>query len=533
MPKVVIPLVSEYNTRGLFATADKDARLINGLYVPVVNQASRSAAWYVEKRPGWITHQSTGTSLSGLAVLNSDTQQVVSAYRGGNVVSAIFEGSTNCGSISGESTVVNSFVWGSLAYVMIGNDASGSAPYSGWYLGENASAATTFQGTITSGQKTISGVSSTTGIYVGQLLTQTALTAGTRIASISGTDVITDTNAISTTAAATITRQAVSKILDADFPATPPYIYCELDGYVFVSDTANRRIYNSDLNAVHSWGASNYITVDSAVGELLSVARYKNYIVALCTRGIQFFYNAGNTSGSPLSRVPQGTITGIGTSGTNFFVPAWDNLYWFFSTPNTTTGAGIYCLDGLTPKKISTPTIDNLFTANPTYLGKMTIGGRRYIYIFGTPTFLYDVGAEKWQEVSFSSTYVIDDYYGVNATAGRGIIYRMDNTSYQDASTTYTLTVQTPRMNFGTNNRKRIKKVSLIADNQASGSAYLSWSTDDYATFGTARTLDMTANEKSARNLGAARNWAFRVIHYDNTAFRAEGLEVEYDELDN
>ena len=116
---------------------------------------------------------------------------------------------------------------------------------------------------------------------------------------------------------------------------------------------------------------------------------------------------------------------------------------------------------------------------------------------------------------------------------GEGIVYDIDNGSFQDGSTTYTLTIQTLRHTFGTSKRKRFKSATLLADTQASGSAYLSWSDDDNATFSTARTLDMTSNNKTAKNLGTARERQFRVIHYDNTAFRAEGLEIEYDELDN
>ena len=541
-----IPFVSEYNTRGLFATASKDSRLINGVYVPVTDRAKNSATWYVEKRPGWVTFETESisgfSSGTGQAVFNDNNGYVVSAYHSGTTTTTIFQATVNCGTLTGIGVTFNEFVWGNKTYVMIGHGAAGSLGVSGWYLGEDANIKSlTFTGNITSGQKTISGVALTSqsGIYVGQLLTQTALTAGTRIASISGTDVITDTNAISTTAAATITKQALSRIIDADFPnTTVASRFAEMNGYVFVMNATNRRIYNSDLNAVHSWGASNYLTVNSAVGNLLTIHRYGDYIVAFCTEGVEFFYFAGNTSGSVLSSRLAIVGVGISTQSVYSSVSAYGNVYWYWSKDTSKTGGGIYRFEGLTPKKISTPVIDNILAvgSNATWrVEKLVIGGQNYISVHseGTIQYLYHIQSEKWTEGGFAANYAVNGAYGIKASVGEGIVYDIDGSSFQDGSTTYTMEIQTDRMTFGSNNNKRIKSIELIADNQASGVAFLETTTDDYATFSTPREFDLTSDKKRLYNFGMGRSWAFRLKHYNNTAFRGEGLKIEYDEMDH
>ena len=538
-----IPFVSEYNTRGLFATASKDSRLINGVYVPVTDRAKNSATWYVEKRPGWVTFETESisgfSSGTGQAVFGENTGFVVSAFNSGSSTTTIFHATVNCGTLTGLDVTFNEFTWGNKTYVMVGLAGTGVLGVSGWYLGEEASTKSlTFSGNIVSGAKTISGVAaaSQSGIYVGQLLTHTALTAGTRIASISGTDVITDTNAISTTAAATITKQPLSRIIDADFPnATGASRFAEMNGYVFVINIPNRRIYNSDLNAVHSWGASNYVTVNSAVGDLHTIHRYGDYIVAFCSTGIEFFFFAGNTSGSPLSS--RLAIVGVGLASSFYSsVSAYGNVYWYFNPEPNRTGGGIYCFDGLTPKKISTPVIDNILAPNNTLrVEKLVMGGQNFISVHDVATvqYLYHIQSGKWTEGGFAAHYAVNGAYGIKASLGEGIVYDIDNGSFQDGSTTYTMEIQTDRMTFGSNNNKRIKSIELIADNQASGVAFLETTTDDYATFSTPREFDLTSDKKRLYNFGMGRSWAFRLKHYNNTAFRGEGLKIEYDEMDH
>ena len=92
------------------------------------------------------------------------------------------------------------------------------------------------------------------------------------------------------------------------------------------------------------------------------------------------------------------------------------------------------------------------------------------------------------------------------------------------------MTIQTARINHGTDKRKFVKSVRLIADNQESGTATLEKSDDDYGTFTTLGTFDMTSMDKRINRCGSYKGGrSYRITHSANTAFRAEALEIEYE----
>ena len=74
-----------------------------------------------------------------------------------------------------------------------------------------------------------------------------------------------------------------------------------LDGYFIVCDITGK-IYNSALNDITTWTATNFITAEREPDTGVFLGQHHNHIVYIGTRSIEFFYNAGNTSGSPLAR---------------------------------------------------------------------------------------------------------------------------------------------------------------------------------------------------------------------------------------
>ena len=77
---------------------------------------------------------------------------------------------------------------------------------------------------------------------------------------------------------------------------------------------------------------------------------------------------------------------------------------------------------------------------------------------------------------------------------------------------------------------KFIKSVQLVCDKQASGTATIEYSDDDYGTWTTAGTFDMTSMNPIIYNLGAHQGGrAYRLTHSANTAFRAEALIFDYE----
>ena len=77
--------------------------------------------------------------------------------------------------------------------------------------------------------------------------------------------------------------------------------------------------------------------------------------------------------------------------------------------------------------------------------------------------------------------------------------------------------------------KKYVHEINLIGDTQASGTAELYWSDDDYVTWQGPKTFDLTAKVKNVTRLGAHFDGrAYKLNHSSNAAFRAEALEIRY-----
>ena len=91
------------------------------------------------------------------------------------------------------------------------------------------------------------------------------------------------------------------------------------------------------------------------------------------------------------------------------------------------------------------------------------------------------------------------------------------------------MTIQTARLNHGTDKRKFESSIRLIADTQSSGTTTLEVSDDDYGSWVTLGTFDMTKMDKRITRCGSYRERAYRLTHSANTAWRGQALEIELD----
>ena len=84
----------------------------------------------------------------------------------------------------------------------------------------------------------------------------------------------------------------------------PGIVY--LDGYFFVMDV-NGVVYNSAEDDCTSWSALNYTKARQLQGSGAAIGRSGPYLVALKQFSTEFFYDAGNATGSPISPAIQFT----------------------------------------------------------------------------------------------------------------------------------------------------------------------------------------------------------------------------------
>lgn len=347
-----------------------------------------------------------------------------------------------------------------------------------------------------------------------------------------------------------------TQVTDGDFPSNVVGRPAHMDGYVF-NMTKDGKIYNSDLNSVSAYTAGNFVSANDYPDRGVSVAKHGNYIVGFGERSIQLFYNAGNASGSVLSRVQGGTIPlGAQRAATLplTILPAFGTIYWM-ATSSDGSIIGIYRFggNGIAPEKISSPAIDKLLASSSLlgFAGSMVLHGMRHVVMYGfqglgtTEQWCYCIDTGAWWRFETTaskninaivatatdiSTSIGVTYFITNANA-RGNSFSPASPVFQDDGSNYTMTVQTGNDDYGTAHRKAFRSLRLIGDKQSSTSnVAVSYSDDDYANFSTARNIDMSVYPSVAlKNLQSSRRRAWKFTNTANTALRLEAAEIEYD----
>jgi len=162
-----------------------------------------------------------------------------------------------------------------------------------------------------------------------------------------------------------------------NFPTTTSSSVKTLNGYIFVC--VNGDIYNSDLDIPDSWNTSDFISTEIFPDNIVALAKYKNYLVALGQNTIEFFYDAANTSGTPLAR-QEGILHNIGCVGQAMVTDIEDKVFWISQT--SSQNYSIWTLEKFEAKKISTPEVDTWLSnllADPVLYAPTTI---QYMFMF-------------------------------------------------------------------------------------------------------------------------------------------------------
>jgi hypothetical protein len=566
MPSVRIPLVGSYNTRPQDSQEpDNDQRFVGCIFDIIDNSISNQRTAYVMKRPAFVP-STTGISSSisagtfGTAVYKASggvNEAIVASFGTTNsqiVYCASLSAHTVCGTVTGKiRSITDVIIGGILYFLMLSSDGTG------WYLSESAAtdATPTFTADVANTSAVLTNVSSTTNVYVGQALSGTGIAAGARVQSIdSATQITMTAAATATNAGQTITFTRIAKIIDANFPSSAVGGFAELGGWIFVM-TSDGKIYNSDLNSITSWTDGNYIPSDFSTDNGVGCVRYGNYILGFGSAGTEIYENAGGASNSPLRRVGAFGIGAWGLPGgdTRYlsYVPHKGNVYWIASPQGT--GFGVYAMEGLSPKKISPRRLDKQMVSS--YISVGDVDGKTYVFVESSGTnFSVWLDPETgtfteagYENVASSTHYILAAGGGTDSKAGFTYavmgggdsghvpdILRLSGDTFQDPISSgsgfanVSTKVQLARQDFGSGNRKFLKSIELVADTQASGTTTLEISKDDFTTWTTLGTFDMTKAKKIIYRCGSFTGGAsLRLTHSANTAWRAEALIVEYE----
>lgn len=336
----------------------------------------------------------------------------------------------------------------------------------------------------------------------------------------------------------------VTKISDAQYPGnnsrTLAGFGSHLDGYTFQMDTLGS-IWNSDLNSITSWTATGVISATVYPDKGIGCVRFKNWIIGFGSESMEFFYNAGNASGSPLTRIPHMTRK-IGAVSADAITSISDNLFFCGSTPQGGLSIYQYAED---VSRISPPELDAtliLAGAGNIKLTSVRDFGLSFIIVkAGSSQYAYCIEEKFWflwqTHLGFCrfaalSTGTSQVAYAISELVTTGKTYTINPSSrtFQDDSVAYSARMQLPTIDEG-GKFVAYAEAQVVGDVESSTSALsLVWTDDDYGTYSNPRTLDLSDNIPRTHRLGGTRNpRAFAMVHSANTPMRVRELRVVVD----
>lgn len=338
------------------------------------------------------------------------------------------------------------------------------------------------------------------------------------------------------------TTNVVTPCVDADMPVHLPYLVV-LDGYVFIIKKDTADIYNSDLNNPLAWDPAGFISAEMEADFLIRLAKVNNYIIAMGKNSIEYFWDAANTApGSPLQR--NDTPIKLNTFLAGF--AQYGNVIYYIGV-NESGQPDVYELKDFNIKELASPTVSRYLNAADTNVDTWTAGilsckGHTfYIINAGSHrTYVMDLDTKLWARWAWKqqNTFPILESIGIVNTGnaynyfclddGTTNIYRMNDAIYQDAGVSFTCIITTEASDFGTLNRKTMRRLAVIGD-RPSTDAFLniSWSDDDYQTFNTPRAINLNQDLCSTYNLGWFRQRCFKLTFTANQNLRLQEMEAE------
>ncbi len=367
----------------------------------------------------------------------------------------------------------------------------------------------------------------------------------------------------------------VAEITDTNFPPkqTPAVPLASggavLDNYLFVLGT-NGTIYNSNLGDETTWGALDYLNAEREPDGGVYLGKHHDNIVAYGNTTVEFFYDAANTAGSPLSR-RQDIAFNIGCASGESVWEEGDRA--FFIGVNFSGALGVYTLEQFQPRKISTPSIDSFLTQAMVKDGFAVMGSglsaQGHIFyiltIYTTPsdivpdiTLVYDDTTALWGEWETSINDITKfplvawtkrqdaDRYGEGVLVNGDIISLNDDLLPQDTllasiyvddgyiddgyitesgavGTSITMKSRTGMFDGGTTEYKYPTGLRVIA-NSMSQDVTVRWA-DEENVFNAGYTLDLSTKDKLTR-LGRFERRNFEVEYSGDASIKLEGVEV-------
>lgn len=358
--------------------------------------------------------------------------------------------------------------------------------------------------------------------------------------------------------------QAVVEITDPVYPSQTVPGWAYLDGTLYVMDLTGNIWGTHTVNNAAVWDGLNVIPASTKADQGVFLATQLTYVIAFKQWTTQIFYDAENPTGSPLSPVPDAQIP-YGCMHANSVQKIDEILLWM--TSNQTISPQIAIMENLSPKIISTPSIervlDNILinTGAPVINDRGIVSwslkhaGHRFYGLTLTLmniTLVYDIdqglwylwldsSGNYWPVANFTYTQPTENtqttgahlgqIIGSNTAGVEGSIYEVDG-DYEypnDLGTLYSVDIYTPNFTGGTTRRKTLNNMYFEADQVAGSTLQARYSDNDYKSWTNFRTIDLNRERPFLDQEGTFTRRAYHFRHRANTQFRIKASDLQMD----
>jgi len=329
----------------------------------------------------------------------------------------------------------------------------------------------------------------------------------------------------------------LTKVADTNYPATTVPGIVVLNSFAYVM-TPEGEIRACALDNPLLWPSLQFIDANYEDDPGVAIAKYLNYLVAFGQYTIQFFYDAGLPAPGVAIAPYQAASSLVGCALAATIKNIKNTLIWVGQTSKRELG--VYIFDGLTPKKISTSWVDRVLN---TKMGgtttSFTTGGDGHSFyvlnLVGSFSLAYDMDTQQWGPWNaafggFPYAYGLSQFrLGGDVWLGRGglggIIYAADFIFNDDDGTPFDLVVQTDKLDAGNLERKFLGRLDFVADTN-NATVTVEVTDDDYASFQTWGTVNLSQMRPYLNRGGSFRRRAFRITQTDSEPARWEALEL-------
>jgi len=323
-----------------------------------------------------------------------------------------------------------------------------------------------------------------------------------------------------------------TEITDADFTAIIHRGKMEhMDGFAFILG-ADNKISNSDINSLANWTASNFITKQVVQDIPVGLAKLNNQIVAFGEDTVEMFYNAGNTTGSPLLPIRHlhqrvGLVNAKFQSGGHYYAIQGNRMYFVGCRAGGIHSAGVFVYDGQNIEKVSSPHIDKILSelANETLvlqsvnsfgfhgqaaisflLTQPNLTSQRWLMFF--PEFKEWF---EWTSAVFSPINSGEHFLPCGANLKDKIYNFPSSDNWQDSGTSYAWSTQFKLPTNGSS-RRFMPMYGVDADTDTTTNDLTAEiSTDDCSTFSTLGTIPLNQDRKVLFRGGSFRKAHIRL----------------------